>query len=111
MPAVTKNGIEEWFDIDRENSVDIYNHVQKASSHDEVDETLELASEILGAYGVEAIRGDYHVNNYYDDIVALYVNTGDTYNATLLYVTDTGRFLLTTFGDWVEKNERKYRIE
>lgn len=65
----------------------------------------------MEASGVEAIRGDYHVDNYYFDIVALYVNTGDTYNPTLLYETETGRFRATTFGDWVERNTRKYNIQ
>ena len=75
-----------------------------------VDATMSLADELIEGHGIEAIRGDYQVDNYYMDIVALYVNMGDTYNATLLYETDTGRFRVTTMGDWVEKNQRRYDI-
>jgi hypothetical protein len=75
-----------------------------------VDRTMDLANELLDGHGIEAIRGEYHVDNYYFDTVALYVNMGDTYNATLFYETDTGRFKVTTMGDWVEKNQRKYSI-
>jgi hypothetical protein len=71
---------------------------------------MDLANELLDGHGIEAIRGEYHVDNYYFDTVALYVNMGDTYNATLFYETDTGRFKVTTMGDWVEKNQRKYSI-
>jgi hypothetical protein len=75
-----------------------------------VDATMDLANKLLSGHGIEAVRGDYHVDNYYYDTVALYVNMGDTYAATLLFETDTGRFKLTTLGDWVEKNQRRYRI-
>jgi hypothetical protein len=81
----------------------------EASNH--ADAVLDYADHLLDAHGVEAVRGDYHVNGFYQDIVALYVNMGDTYTATLLYETDTGRFLVTTFGDWVEHNTKKYGIE
>lgn len=77
----------------------------------QVDDVLELASKLAGAHGVEAIRGDYFVDNYYHDIVALYVNMGDTYNPTLLYATDEDRWVLTTWGDWVERNQRRYKIQ
>lgn len=75
-----------------------------------VDDILDMANDLLDGHGVEAIRGDYHVDNYYHDIVGLYVNMGDTYNLTLLYDTDRGKFYVTTMGDWVEKNDRRYKI-
>lgn len=81
----------------------------EASGRRGVDAVLDEANRILRTHGVEAIRGDYHVDNYYFDIVALYLNTGDTYAPTLLYETDRGRFVLTTMGDWVERNERIYK--
>lgn len=65
---------------------------------------------MIGGHGIEAIEGDYQVDRYYYNIVALYVNTGDSYNPTVLYETENERFLVWTMGDWVEKNERKYRI-
>jgi hypothetical protein len=77
----------------------------------QVDDVLDLANKLMGAHGVEGIRGNYHVDGFYFDIVALYVNTGDTYAGTLLYVTDEDKWVLTSWGDWVERNTRKYGIE
>jgi len=77
----------------------------------QVDGVLDLASKLAGGHGVEAIQGDYWVDNYYHDIVALYVNMGDTYAATILYVTAEDKWVLTTWGDWVERNTRKYGIQ
>ena len=72
---------------------------------------LSDVNKLIDGHGVEAIRGEYHVDNYHHDIVATYVNTGDSYSPTVLYETETGRFLVTTFGDWVEKHSDKYRIQ
>jgi len=77
---------------------------------DRVDRVLEAANTMLNGHGIEPINGDYHVSNFYMDIVALYVNMGDTYIPTLLYETDTQKFLVTSWGDWVERNQKKYRI-
>lgn len=81
-----------------------------ARRHDEIDAVLDKADKMLGTHGVESIEGDYQVDRYYYNIVALYLNTGDSYGATLLYETEPERFVLTTMGDWVVKNERRYKI-
>lgn len=80
-------------------------------AHDATDKILDFVNTFLKGHGVEAIRGNYQVNRYYYDIVALYVNFGDPYVPTLLYETDTGRWQLTNWGDWVERNGKKYEIE
>jgi hypothetical protein len=73
---------------------------------------MDEANRLIGGHGVEAIRIEgAHVDNYHFDIVATYVNMGDPYVATLLHESETGRFLLTTWGDWVEANERNYLPE
>ena len=74
------------------------------------EDAMRVINGILEGHGVEAIRGDYYVDRYHYDIVASYVNMGDTYNATIVYETETGRFIVTSYGDWVERNERKYKI-
>jgi hypothetical protein len=79
------------------------------SDPDSVDRALDTASRLVGGYGVEAIHGKY-VDRYYQDIVGLYVNTGDTYNGTLLFNTITEKFSLTTMGDFVEKYSDRYQI-
>ena len=60
---------------------------------------LEALNELIGGYGVEAI-GD--CNCYPPNIKAEYINTGDTYSATILRVNATGTYRLTTWGDFVE---------
>jgi hypothetical protein len=74
------------------------------------DAALDAVNALIRGHGIEAIRGDYQVDRYYYDIVALYVNMGDSYAGTLLYETDTRQFHVTTMGDWVEWKEKKYRI-
>lgn len=119
MPAPNKKNIADWFgDYFRKwgghvDSIasEMERHIKNAGTRKEVDHALNYVDDMIHGHGVEAIRGDYHVDNYYYDIVGLYVNTGDTYNATLVYDTDREKFVLTTMGDWVEKNERKYKIQ
>jgi len=75
-----------------------------------VDNALEEVDKIIGGHGIEAIRGESYRGGYYGDIVGLYVNMGDTYNATVVYDTETGKFELTTWGDWVEQHQDEYEI-
>ncbi len=75
---------------------------------------LEAINKLLKGYGTEAIRGDWQ-NGYWGDIVACYVNMGDTYTTTVLHVRGDwsggkSRFIVSSFGDWVEKNQKKYSI-
>lgn len=75
-----------------------------------VQNALETANRLTDAHGIEAIRGKY-VDRYYGDSVALYVNMGDSYAGTLLFNTITKKFSLTTWGDFAEKNAKRYGIE
>jgi len=86
--------------------------IANARTNRQAQEVLEEVNRVIDAHGVEAIRieGAY-IDGYYFDIVATYVNTGDTYSATLLHESATGRFVLTTWGDWFEANEREYLPE
>ena len=62
-------------------------------------------NEIVEGSGVEAIRtpdGNY-IDNYCMDIAAVYVNMGDTYDTTILLDHATGRYYVTTMGDYVER--------
>lgn len=117
MPAASQKSIIEW--LGRyfqeawpmpESARHLAEKIKTAHSHSAVNKVLELADEMLNAHGVEPIRG-MHVDNYYYDVVGLYVNMGDSYNPTLLYNTVTGKFVVTTLGDWVQAYGRKYQIE
>jgi len=80
------------------------------TQRDRVDLALKIVDLILDTHGVEAIRGEESNDPYYGDVVATYCNTGDTYAATILYDVGRGRFELTSWGDWVEKNTKRYKI-
>jgi hypothetical protein len=71
--------------------------------------SLEKASSMIGGFGVEAISGK-DVNRYWMDTVALYINTGDTYNPTILFDTVARKFGITSVGDFVEVMGDEYGI-
>ena len=78
------------------------------------NERLEKINSLLGLHGTEAIRGDWQ-NGYWGDIVAAYCNAGDTYDVTVIQVRgecryDNSRFIVSTVGDFVERNEKKLGI-
>jgi len=111
MPAATAKNLQEWLRLDPDVARALAREMKTAAGDtDAVDRALDNANVAMHAHGIESIEGDYQVDNYYYNIVALYVNTGDAYNGTVLYETENERFLVTTWGDWVERNERKYRI-
>lgn len=74
------------------------------------DTIMRAVDAVLGTYGTEAIRGQY-VDRYNQDIVAEYCNTGDSYAATILYDAVARKYRLTSWGDFVEKFERRYAIQ
>lgn len=76
---------------------------------------LEAIDKLLGTFGTEAIRGTWQ-NGYWCDIIAAYCNTGDTYALTVMHVRgetswdEAGRFIVTSWGDWIERNGDKYGV-
>ena len=95
-------------------SPEIYQSVQdwlgqcyNRPSEDEL--IMTAANEIMDGSGLEVIRGR-SIDNYSVDVQAVYVNTGDTYSTTLLLDNETGRYQVTTWGDWYEKNEKRRQL-
>jgi hypothetical protein len=75
---------------------------------------LNAANDTIQGFGVEVIRppeGRTDDTMSYDDVLAEYVNTGDTYNATILWDSAEQMFYLTTWGDWYEAWEYAYDQE
>jgi len=69
-------------------------------------ERMETAlNEVLEGFGAEAIFGDSCTQPD-----AVYINMGETYAATLLFDYARGRWLVTSWGDWVEAQERKGKV-
>ncbi len=78
-------------------------------------ERLEACNRLLECYGTEAVRGRWQ-NGYWCDIVAAYCNTGETYAPTIIQVRGPfngarSTFRVSTLGDFVERNQRRFRIE
>ncbi len=69
------------------------------------DLALHYANEAIGGHGVEPVRGEWS-NGYWCDVRALYINTGDVYNATFVYDREKNRIYCTTLGDFCEALRR-----
>lgn len=111
-PAPSAKALKGAFrDLSMADAVRLNEMMRAATGHKSVDRALETINQKIGGYGIEAINGSKSQHSYYLDAVALYVNTGDVYNTTVLYNIDTRRFYLTTVGDFVEKNEKRYGIK
>ena len=73
---------------------------------------LWIINELLGTHGTEIIcLGDNTSPQRMDgsDIVLEYCNAGNTYMATVAYEYRNDRFVLTSWGDWVENHSRLTR--
>lgn len=89
-----------------------YDSMLGAGPRRRAEEVMQRANELLGGHGVEAIRVEgAYVDNYHFDIVATYVNMGDTYNGTIVHDSENNSFHLTTYGDWLEQYENEYPPE
>ncbi len=66
------------------------------------DAALHKADSAIAGYGACTIR---HPEL---GLLALYVNTGDTYSATILWDSTRGAWRITTWGDWIETFERRH---
>jgi len=102
-PLTRAQKLQKAFGLTAQKARQVDKAVREARSAKDTDKVFEM----LG--GAEAIHGMWH-SRYYQDIVALYVPVRDTYDLTLLFNTVTGRFEMTSWGDWVERNERRYEI-
>lgn len=70
----------------------------------QIEINMHAASELTGMHGTEALFG---AQVKWPDME--YVNSGDTYTTTLIYDYLRGRYLVMSYGDWVEREERKGR--
>lgn len=75
---------------------------EKELSHkpeaERIQRALELANEYLGGHGIESIwQGN-------DKPSCQYVNTGDTYNNTVIH-DDVDGWRVGSWGDWLEEQE------
>jgi len=86
----------------------------RKTAHLPENDRLEAINAMLGLHGTEAIRGEWQ-NGYWCDIVAAYCNTGDSYDLTVIQVRgessyDYSRFIVSSVGDWIERNGEKHGV-
>lgn len=80
-------------------------NAMKNEGHD-VDKILESFNQVMKGYGIESINSEYEwVSHYYQNIIALYVNRGDTYDTTILFDTAEQKFIVCSWGDWYENTD------
>lgn len=81
--------------------------MEQATGHDSIDRALEAINGILSGYGIEAIEGRGY-SSYYGHIGLLYVNMGDTYTTTVVYDTRKQQWIVASWGDLVERDEKRF---
>lgn len=73
---------------------------------------LEALDELLKTHGVEAITDErIYIDRYHRNIVASYLNTGESYAETLLFDNYENKWKLTSSGDFVESLDSHPLIE
>ena len=83
-------------------------HYMHSRSTKRIDGVLHYANEKLECHGVEALNKPGYIHSpYWQDIVALYLNSGDCYSATLIFDIEEGALHLSTYADWLERNTIK----
>ena len=69
-----------------------------------IDLILSALNEAYETHGIDRL------DNREGAIVAKYLNTGDTYAPTILFLHETRAFRVSSWGDFVETNERRYSL-
>ena len=67
---------------------------------DDTELIMSAIDELTGGFGVEAIQHNAKV-------IAEYVNQGDTYAFTIVRDMESGEYILTSYGDWLEGWEQE----
>lgn len=68
---------------------------------------MDAADRLLNGHGNEALTCPGYHGGFYHDIHASYVNMGDTYALTLVLDHESEKFLVTSWGDYLEREEAK----
>ncbi len=84
--------------------------IRKVSGNN-AEEIMKRISRLIGGYSIESIRGNSWSSRFWGDTVAIYINKGDTYDNTILFNTRTKMPMITTMGDFVERNNNRYNIQ
>lgn len=72
----------------------------------DLESKLEDVNRLLDLHGVEPIRKEGEWDNYFGDIIALYLNTGETYESTVLIDVRNLKITIRSVGDFIEAGYR-----
>ena len=108
--------IQSAFGVSNNGAHEVAGRLSRAAQNgDDADRTLKMMEGLLRSYrstklthGVEAIidpRKSFR--GVYGQVAAFYLNTGDTYDTTLLYDVDKREYEITSWGDWLEQYENE----
>lgn len=93
--------------IDPETSKAVQRWIGQCFNKPSKNEMIMCAiNEAYETYGVEAIEGEW-IDNYHMNIQAVYCNTGDAYCDTVLLCHKRDRFMITSWGGYVERNVKR----
>ena len=71
------------------------------------DDAMTAIDRILGTHGVEGVTCREWFDRYHQNIRAVYCNSGDPYNVTILLDHASGTFRVMAWGDFVERVEAR----
>ena len=78
----------------------------------EVERIMHALNEVIEGYGIEGIEvEDAYVDSYHHGFIADYINTGDTYNPTIVLDNSNNEFILTTWGNFLQAYEEEQAQE
>lgn len=109
LTAFRDRKIDKWLN----NNHIVLSHNSKSYQFLCVISMLEYLDRVVMGHGIEVIEDVDIANAIYSNIgiathgssIAYYLNTGDTYNTTILYDRVFDRLLVTTMGDYIEEIE------
>lgn len=107
---LTKNNLlsafpgDRWTDrLDEDQAKAIVSILNTDQAKNNPNNALDRVNAIMNAHGVENLNSEETGESCY------YINTGDTYSATILFDCNKWRFSVTTMGDWYEST-RCYKL-
>lgn len=67
----------------------------------EIELIMCALNQVLEGHGTEAIRGEW-LDNYHCDVIAMYVNMGDTYTNTIIRDLVKNMWIVSSYDDFVD---------
>ena len=116
MQQRTINKISDLFSSNPEKSIQIFKRAVKRMEFGSHEDILQLFNKITRCYGTNAIYSNNYEGGYWGNVVAIYVNVGDTYANTLMLIPFGGsrwsfKLICANVGDWIEANTEKLDLK